>query len=83
VAARALRLHAHSIILVHNHPTGEPTPSLADIDMTRRICEACEGIGVAVRDHLIVAQTGHTSLADEGKMPGTADTSAKRRRRKR
>jgi DNA repair protein RadC len=62
VIKRALELSASAIILVHNHPSGDPTPSTADIDMTRRIMEAGEKLGVAVHDHIIVGRNGHASL---------------------
>lgn len=70
VTARALRLKAAALVLVHNHPTGEADPSRADIDMTRQIVEACGVAGVQVLDHLIVAEAGHTSLAEGGMLPG-------------
>ena len=70
VTARALRLKASALVLVHNHPTGEPEPSQTDIDTTRQIVEACRVIGVDVVDHLIIAQSGHTSLTEIGRMPG-------------
>ena len=62
VIKRALELAASAIILVHNHPSGDPTPSGADIDMTRRIIEAGERLGVTVHDHIIVGRTSHTSF---------------------
>jgi DNA repair protein RadC len=62
VIKRALELSASAIILVHNHPSGDPTPSVADIDMTRRIAEAGEKLGVAVHDHVIIGRQGHTSF---------------------
>ena len=83
VAARALRLEAEAIVLVHNHPTGEAEPSRADIDMTRQIVEACGAVGIAVLDHLIVAQAGHTSLAAGGLLPGQIAPAVKARQRKR
>ncbi len=85
VAARALRLKAAALVLVHNHPTGEAEPSRADIDMTRQIVEACSVVGVQVLDHLIVAEAGHTSLAEGGMLPGLgrARTKPQRRQRKR
>lgn len=69
IASRALRLGAAGIVLVHNHPTGDPAPSQADVSMTLQIEQACRAVGVAVLDHLIVAETGHVSLAEAGKMP--------------
>ncbi len=62
VVKRALELSATALILVHNHPSGDPTPSRADIDMTRAIVEAARPLGVAVHDHVIVGRGGHASL---------------------
>ena len=62
VIKRALELSASAIILVHNHPSGDPTPSTADIDMTRKIAEAGERLGVTVHDHIIVGRNGHASF---------------------
>jgi DNA repair protein RadC len=62
VVKRALELSASAIILVHNHPSGDPTPSRADIDMTRMIVEAAKPLGVAVHDHIIVGKGKHASL---------------------
>lgn len=62
VVKRALELSATALILVHNHPSGDPTPSRADIDMTRLISEAARPLGVSVHDHIIVGRQGHTSL---------------------
>jgi DNA repair protein RadC len=62
VVKRALELSATAVILVHNHPSGDPTPSRADIDMTRAIVEIARPLGIAVHDHLIVGKDGHASL---------------------
>jgi DNA repair protein RadC len=62
VVKRALELSASAIILVHNHPSGDPTPSRADIDMTRQIVEAAKPLGIAIHDHVIVGRQGHASL---------------------
>jgi DNA repair protein RadC len=62
VVKRALELSASAIILVHNHPSGDPTPSRADIDMTRMIVEAGKPLGVTVHDHVIVGRNGHASF---------------------
>ncbi len=62
VMARALELAATSIILVHNHPSGDPTPSRADIDMTKVIIEAGRPLNIAVHDHIIVGRQGHISM---------------------
>ncbi len=66
VVKRALELSATAIILVHNHPSGDPTPSRADIDMTRQIAEVAKPLGVAVHDHIIVGRDGHASLRGMG-----------------
>src|SRR5215510_13705043 len=62
VVKRALELSATAIILVHNHPSGDPTPARADIDMTKAIVEVAKPLGIAVHDHLIVGKDGHASL---------------------
>jgi DNA repair protein RadC len=62
VVRRAVELHATSIILVHNHPSGDPTPSRADVDLTRRIARAGQPLGIAVHDHLIMSTGGHASM---------------------
>ena len=62
VVKRALELSAASIILAHNHPSGDPTPSRADIEMTRQIVEAAEPLGIRVHDHIIIARDGHASM---------------------
>jgi DNA repair protein RadC len=62
VVKRALELSATAIILVHNHPSGDPTPSRADIDMTKQIMDAARPLGVSVHDHIIVGRDGHASL---------------------
>lgn len=50
----------------HNHPGGDPSPSRADIDLTRRIAEAAKKLGIAVHDHLIIGRQGHVSLRAQG-----------------
>jgi DNA repair protein RadC len=62
VVKRALELSATAIILVHNHPSGDPTPSRADIDVTKQIIDAAKPLGVTVHDHIIVGRNGHASL---------------------
>ncbi len=62
VMRRALELSASAVILVHNHPSGDPTPSSADIDMTRQIVEAGRALRISVHDHLIAARDGVASL---------------------
>jgi DNA repair protein RadC len=62
VVKRALELSATAVILVHNHPSGDPTPSRADIQMTQAIVEIAKPLGVSVHDHIIVGKEGHASL---------------------
>jgi len=62
VVKRALELSATAIILVHNHPSGDPTPSHADIQMTQRIIAVAQPLGISVHDHIIVGKEGHVSL---------------------
>ncbi len=62
VVKRALELSATAVILVHNHPSGDPTPSQADIEMTRAIVEVARPLGIAVHDHIIVGKGGHASF---------------------
>ncbi|MFA9442252.1 MAG: DNA repair protein RadC [Hyphomicrobium sp.] len=62
VVKRALELSATAIVLVHNHPSGDPTPSRADINMTKQIVAAAKPLGVAVHDHIIVGRDGHASF---------------------
>ncbi|MDB5446396.1 MAG: repair protein [Phenylobacterium sp.] len=59
---RALELSASSLILVHNHPSGDPTPSAADVDITRQIIEAGRSLRIAVHDHLVVGRDGVASF---------------------
>lgn len=62
VVKRALEHSATAIILVHNHPSGDPTPSRADITMTKSIVEIAKPLGIHVHDHIIVGKNGHASL---------------------
>lgn len=62
VVRRALELSATAVILVHNHPSGDPTPSRADIDMTKTIVETARPLGIAVHDHIIIGKNGHVSF---------------------
>ncbi len=66
VAKRALELNASALILVHNHPSGDPTPSQADIDMTRQIQNACSALGLTLHDHLIIGKSAELSFRAEG-----------------
>jgi DNA repair protein RadC len=62
VVRRALELSATAVILVHNHPSGDPTPSTQDVKMTLDIIAVAQPLGVAVHDHIIVGRDGHASL---------------------
>src|SRR5467141_1144754 len=62
VIKRALELSATAILLVHNHPSGDPTPSQADIQMTKAIIDIAGPLGISVHDHIIVGKNGHASL---------------------
>lgn len=66
VVKRALDLAASAIILVHNHPSGDPQPSKGDITMTRQIRDAALPLGVVVHDHIILSPTGYTSFKSDG-----------------
>jgi len=66
VVKRALDLGASAVILAHNHPTGDPTPSREDIQMTHEIKAALERVGIALHDHLIIGRQGHASLRSLG-----------------
>lgn len=66
VVRKALDLRATAMILVHNHPSGDPTPSRDDIEMTREICVAARAMGITVHDHLIIGDGKWTSFRQEG-----------------
>ena len=68
VVRRALELSASAMIIVHNHPSGDPTPSRADIDMTRQVIEAARSLSLQVHDHLIVGREGVASFKQLGLM---------------
>lgn len=62
VIKRALELSATALILVHNHPSGDPTPSSADVQMTRQIHDIAKPLGISLHDHVIIGKAGHASL---------------------
>ncbi len=66
VIRRAMDLGASALIIVHNHPSGSPQPSRADIEITNRIAEAGRLLGIVVHDHVIIGREGHTSLRAKG-----------------
>jgi DNA repair protein RadC len=62
VVRRALELSASAVLLIHNHPSGDPSPSRADIEMTKTIIDVASPLGITVHDHIIIAREGHASL---------------------
>ena len=66
VVKRALALNAAALILVHNHPSGDPKPSRDDIEMTKEIAKAAETLGIAIHDHLVIGRKGHASFRSLG-----------------
>jgi len=62
VVRRALELSSTALILIHNHPSGDPTPSRADIEMTKTIIDTAKPLGIAVHDHIIIGKDGHASF---------------------
>ncbi|MEP2989258.1 MAG: DNA repair protein RadC [Parasphingorhabdus sp.] len=66
VIKRALDLGSAAIIIVHNHPSGDSTPSRQDIAITKDICDAGRKLGIAVHDHIIIGKDGHTSFRSQG-----------------
>jgi DNA repair protein RadC len=66
VVKRTLELNASALILVHNHPSGDPTPSEADISMTEQINAACQTMGITLHDHLIIGRSRELSFRSEG-----------------
>ena len=74
----ALREAAAAVILVHNHPSGDPTPSREDREVTERLVQVGEILGVPVLDHVIVAERGYVSLREDGGLSSAAQTSSQR-----
>ncbi|HEY7609791.1 MAG TPA: DNA repair protein RadC [Alphaproteobacteria bacterium] len=68
VVKRALELGASALILVHNHPSGDPTPSRSDIEMTKDVQKAAAALGLVVHDHIVIGRDGHASLRTLGLM---------------
>jgi DNA repair protein RadC len=66
IVKRALQLNASALILVHNHPSGDPTPSRQDIDMTQQIVTAASALGLSVHDHLVIGKSREVSFRAEG-----------------
>lgn len=66
VLKRALELNASALILVHNHPSGDPTPSEADINLTHELTQGASALGLKIYDHLVIGKSNHVSFRDEG-----------------
>jgi DNA repair protein RadC len=66
VVKRALELSSTAVVLVHNHPSGDPTPSRADIEMTKQIVAVAKPLGILVHDHIIVGKQGHAGFRGLG-----------------
>ncbi|MCP4936614.1 MAG: JAB domain-containing protein [bacterium] len=66
ICRRALEVNATALILAHNHPSGDPTPSRGDIEMTKEIVKIAGGLGISVHDHIIIAKEGHASFKGLG-----------------
>ena len=66
VVKRALELNASAIIMVHNHPSGDPTPSRDDVAITKAVAAAAEKLGILLHDHIVVGRSGHASLRSLG-----------------
>jgi DNA repair protein RadC len=66
IVKRALEYHATAMIIVHNHPSGDPSPSQQDIRLTRELAEAARPLKIALHDHIIIGAKGHSSLRAMG-----------------
>lgn len=69
IIKRALELDSSALIILHNHPSGDATPSVADHELTGRIVQACEAVGIIVHDHVIISKTGYYSFRGQGTLP--------------
>ncbi len=63
---RALEVAASAVILLHIHPSGDPTPSQADIEITHQVADAAGKLGITIHDHVVIAKTGHASFRELG-----------------
>jgi DNA repair protein RadC len=68
IIKRAIELGASAILIAHNHPSGDPTPSHADIEMSKAIIAACLTLGIGVHDHVVIGKDGHASFKALGLM---------------
>ena len=75
----AVKTGASSLVLVHNHPSGDPAPSKADVTMTRALVSACDIVGIALLDHVVVARSGLSSLRELGLLDAGLRLPASRR----
>ena len=64
----AILANACAIVVIHNHPSGDPQPSVEDVDITRRLVKAGELLGIPVLDHVVIGKGGHVSMTDRGLM---------------
>jgi len=72
IVKRALELHATALILVHNHPSGDPTPSRQDIEVTAEVVQAAQALGIIIHDYVIIGNGRWVSLRRDGLMPQRA-----------
>jgi DNA repair protein RadC len=70
VCKGAILANAAAVVLVHDHPSGDPQPSVEDVDITRRLVQAGRLLGVPVLDHVMLGRRGHVSLAERGLLGG-------------
>ena len=70
VFAPAVAMRASAIVLVHNHPTGDPEPSVSDVALTRRLAEAGRVLGIRLLDHLVLGSSKHVSMSERGLVTG-------------
>ena len=70
IVRRALDLGAAALIVVHNHPSGDPTPTRADVDRTLELEQAAGALGIGLHDHLVIAERGHSSMRADGLLTG-------------
>ncbi len=66
IVRRSLELAASGLILVHNHPSGDPSPTVEDVRVTNRLADLCSGFDIRVHDHIIIARSGHASMRAMG-----------------
>lgn len=70
VFAPAIRASAGALVFVHNHPSGDPTPSVEDVEITRRLCSVADLVGIRILDHVVVGDGAYVSFLERGLIPG-------------